>query len=959
MLFYTCITTAQLPHARKLAEALQQKSPNAKLHIVLCDTLPSYLNADTEIFGSILFSKDYPLTELSTAYWQFLHAPSALCSAVKPWAARQLLSQFEDDKIVYLDVHSPIPNHLEELERLLDDHPIVVAPHPLLDITDADPTLTVLDPNFFAVKNEGQGEALLRRVQTAAERLWKTTAPLDCSAYDRLWDAAPVLYDRCTVLQDRYFPVINQEANADPLCSYPCAYSHYDNGEPITSAHRDAARSKALYEAYGATDPYHTQAVDCLYNALHNTEDDNADGLYWEEYQEVLNSTSYRLGKKIVDLANKLLPAKLFDKLRGKSAAPALSETMETEAAPVELMPLEIKACESPLFSVVLYVCPGLEDGYHSIHSVVTQNKEADYEILVPDHTPAALTDLVSGLRVCDCAGLDMLSHARGRYVLLIDQYISLTEGFLHQAAERMEQTNAALAQAKLVYSDGKIYEAGGVILQNGQRLSYGFGMDAHLGCVRYTKDIDCPSHRGILLDMEAVNAVGGMGQWELPLYRLADLSFTLRRAGKAVKYLPDLELRDCTQFKQGYKPFAPAEYAYPFAQKWKDVLEAEHIADISEMFYGRDRSKGKKTVFAVDDRIPCYDLSAGDRNTYQYYETMAEMGYNLKIVGDDYVRQEPYATKLEKQGIEIVAADGGGEPEYRIWLRENGKFVDAAYLNRPNNLAKYTPMVKKYRPDARIVYCCHDLHFLRELREHEVNGNKKEAERVRNYAKEEISRMDAADVIFDVSAYEKSILDPQLKHARVEVNPIFIYREFPVFAENFHERKDLLFVGSFKHPGNLDGVAWLCKDIMPTVIKAMPDVKLHLVGAHPTPEIKALANDNVIVHGFLSDEDLAEMYRSCRLSVVPLRFGAGVKGKVLEAMYHGLPIVSTSIGTEGIVDIEQCMENTDGAEAFAAKIIELYPQTDVLTEMGRTNHTYVQEHLGVAPAMELFRRSF
>ena len=119
---------------------------------------------------------------------------------------------------------------------------------------------------------------------------------------------------------------------------------------------------------------------------------------------------------------------------------------------------------------------------------------------------------------------------------------------------------------------------------------------------------------------------------------------------------------------------------------------------------------------------------------------------------------------------------------------------------------------------------------------------------------------MDVADVIFDVSAYEKSILDPQLKHARVEVNPIFIYREFPVFAENFHERKALLFVGRFKHPGNLDGVAWLCKDIMPTVIKAMPDVKLHLVGAHPTPEIKALAHDNVIVHGFLSDEDLAEV---------------------------------------------------------------------------------------------------
>ena len=190
-------------------------------------------------------------------------------------------------------------------------------------------------------------------------------------------------------------------------------------------------------------------------------------------------------------------------------------------------------------------------------------------------------------------------------------------------------------------------------------------------------------------------------------------------------------------------------------------------------------------------------------------------------------------------------------------------------------------------------------------------------------------------------------------------LNPIFVYHDFPQKDFDFTKRKDLLFVGGFRHTPNVDAVKWMCKKIMPLINKALPDVKLHIVGSNPTAEVNALASKNVVCHGFLSEEELARLYDCSRVSVVPLRYGAGIKGKVLEAMYNGLPVVSTSIGTEGIVDIEQYIENTDDESSFANKVIEIYQDTEKLAEMGRNNQQYVKEHLGTASAEAMFREVF
>ncbi|MBK6736536.1 MAG: glycosyltransferase [Haliea sp.] len=107
-------------------------------------------------------------------------------------------------------------------------------------------------------------------------------------------------------------------------------------------------------------------------------------------------------------------------------------------------------------------------------------------------------------------------------------------------------------------------------------------------------------------------------------------------------------------------------------------------------------------------------------------------------------------------------------------------------------------------------------------------------------------------------------------------------------------------------------------------VVAACPDIKLNVVGSNTPDSVKALAGKHVIVHGYLSDDELAERYRQTRMVAVPLRFGAGVKGKILEAMQHGVPLVTTAIGAEGFAEPNIVFNIKETPADFAQELIEI-----------------------------------
>ena len=161
-------------------------------------------------------------------------------------------------------------------------------------------------------------------------------------------------------------------------------------------------------------------------------------------------------------------------------------------------------------------------------------------------------------------------------------------------------------------------------------------------------------------------------------------------------------------------------------------------------------------------------------------------------------------------------------------------------------------------------------------------------------------------------------------------------------------------------HPPNADAVLWFAREVFPLIREKLP-VNFYIVGSKVTEEIKALEQpgNGIIVKGFVSEEELSELYRTCRLVVVPLRYGAGVKGKVVEAIYNGAPIVTTSVGSEGIPGVEDVLLVEDQPEAFANTVVKTYSDTGKLRELAEKTQSYIRDHFSIDAAWEVIREDF
>jgi O-antigen biosynthesis protein len=175
--------------------------------------------------------------------------------------------------------------------------------------------------------------------------------------------------------------------------------------------------------------------------------------------------------------------------------------------------------------------------------------------------------------------------------------------------------------------------------------------------------------------------------------------------------------------------------------------------------------------------------------------------------------------------------------------------------------------------------------------------------------------------VVWVTSTHEAELLRQVPGLPRVEVVPnIHRVRED---VPGPRGRTDVLFVGGFRHPPNEDAVLYFVRDVLPRVIARRPETRLIVIGSDVTPRIRKLAGPHVEVRGFV--QDLQPLFDSARLSIAPLRYGAGVKGKITHSLAWGLPVVTTPIGAEGLglVDGEHVLIGAD-PEDLATHIIEL-----------------------------------
>ena len=568
-------------------------------------------------------------------------------------------------------------------------------------------------------------------------------------------------------------------------------------------------------------------------------------------------------------------------------------------------------------------------------------------------------------LRNCNQAAMS----ARGKYIMFLNNDTQVTEGWLSSLVNLIESDpTIGMVGSKLVYPDGRLQEAGGIIWSDGSGWNYGRLDDPDKAEYNYVKDVDYISGAAILLSTRLWKQLGGFDVRFAPAYcEDSDLAFQVRKAGYRVVYQPLSKvihfegISNGTDVNGGGLKRYQVENSRKLKEKWAEEFKKQCVnTGNPNPFRARERSMGKPIILVVDHYVPTYDKDAGSKTTFQYLKMFLKKGYVVKFLGDNFLHEEPYSTTLQQMGIEILY---GEEYQTKIWdwIKENGSEIAFAYLNRPHIAGKYVDFIRD-NTNIKIIYYGHDLHFLREFLEYELTGDLKKKRESDYWRSIELSMMYKAAVSYYPSQVEVDAIHRIDETIPVKAITAYVYENFlENLQKDFAKREGLLFVGGFAHPPNADGVLWFAREIFPLIRQKLPHVVFYVVGSKVTEEIKALDSEEngIIVKGFVSEEELSRLYAECRMVVVPLRYGAGVKGKVVEAVYNGAPIVTTSVGAEGIPGVEDVLRIADEPEDFARQTAELYEDTETLRRMCEKTQEYIRAHFSVDGAWKVIEEDF
>jgi GT2 family glycosyltransferase/glycosyltransferase involved in cell wall biosynthesis len=637
---------------------------------------------------------------------------------------------------------------------------------------------------------------------------------------------------------------------------------------------------------------------------------------------------------------------------------------------------LNFNAPSTPLVSIIIPVFNQWNFTYNCLSSILKYTSSTDYEIIVADDVSSDKTinilKYVKNITVIrNETNLGFLrninnaaSFARGKYLYLLNNDTAVTPGWLDTIVHLLENDSSiGMAGSKLIFANGRLQEAGGIIFKDASGWNYGRYANPDLPEYNYVKEVDYCSGAGICVKKDIWDHIGGFDERFAPAYyEDTDLAFSVRALGYKVVYQPRSVIFHFEGISHG-KDISSGikskmiENQVVFYDKWKAELDKNHAEGLDDLFAARNRSLSSKTIVMIDHYVPRFDMDAGSRSTFQYLKLLDEMGLNVIFIPDNFQKSEPYTGMLQQIGIEVLYG-----PVYRDsifeWLEKNDRFIDYIYLSRPNTSIKYIGFIKETL-HAKIIYQPHDLHFLRTLREYEITKDDATLAKVEKWKETEMELFRNADISLTFSTIEKSIIESTFNVTHCHVVPLFLYESFPEPVQKFKSRKDLIFVGGFNHPPNTDAVLWFANEILPSIIKSIPDIKLHVVGANAPAEILELANDHLILHGFATDEELDKLYNDVRIVVLPLRYGAGVKGKLIEAMYFGMPVVATDVALEGIPGIERVLKPKNTSLSFSEEIIYLYNNKDALMQQSIDAQNFIRNHFSFNIAKSILREVF
>ena len=632
----------------------------------------------------------------------------------------------------------------------------------------------------------------------------------------------------------------------------------------------------------------------------------------------------------------------------------------------------------TPLVSIIIPVHNKMKYTYYCIKSILAAENSLSYEIIISNDMSTDNTKMLKGKRFKNINNLFIYNNdkkygflsncnkavkkARGKYILFLNNDTKVHKEWLTFLLKLIEgDEKIGMVGSKLIYPNGTLQEAGGIIWKNGDGWNFGRGQNASMPEYNYVKEVDYISGASILIRRNIWDKIGGFDERFIPAYyEDTDFAFELRKYGYKVMYQPLSIVEHYEGISNGKNIISDIKQyqeinRIKFIEKWKEELKNQFDAP----FMARDRCYNKSRIFVIDRFVPNFDKDAGGRCCFMYLNLFKEIGLQVTFLGNDFQKIEPYTTILQQKGIEVLYGDKDKDEKLEIWFKENLKYFKFVYLQRPDIGQKYIDSIRKYFL-GKIFYFAHDLHHVRLAREYNITNNTdklRESEIVKNM---EFDIFNKVDVIHVVGDFEYKYLKNEFKNKTIRNIPLFIYKEqYNNIEKDFSKRNDLILVAGLLHFPNYDGVIWFSKEVYPKILMRFPNMIWHIVGSGIPEDIKRFESKNIKIEGFLNDKDLHLLYQKCRIALAPLRFGAGVKGKIVEAAHNQIPMVTTSIGGEGLDNSIGAFIVEDNPDKMANIICKLYEDYSKLKQMSDAGIILIEKYFSVNKAKKILLKDF
>lgn len=639
-------------------------------------------------------------------------------------------------------------------------------------------------------------------------------------------------------------------------------------------------------------------------------------------------------------------------------------ETIGDPSAPERMSPLA-----KPRVSIVIPVHNKWVYTAACLRSLASTDCRVPYEVIVvddqsSDETSERLQEVEGLISLRNEENLGFIGscnrgaeRASGEFIVMLNNDTQVMDGWLDALLETFERhPDTGMVGARLVYPDGRLQEAGGIVFRDGSGWNYGKGDVADRPEYQFVRETDYCSGACIMLRTDLFRELGGFdGHFAPAYYEDTDLAFRIRQKSLKVRLQPAATIvhhegvSSGTDLSSGIKRYQ-AVNREKFLERWAEALPSYpapivNPEDRAEIRRARDhRLKGR--VLVIDAYTPEPDQDSGSLRLCFLMQCFMDLGYGVTFLADNRAHTGRYTTDLQQAGVEVVY-DPWVDSLQRFFSERGNEFA-IVMISRHYVASKYVSLIRRHCPHARFIFDTVDLHYLREERLAELESSLPLRRAAAQTRRSELGVIQAADATLVVSPVEKTVLEKAAPEARVHV--ISNVHEVVGSRRPFAERKDLFFVGGYQHPPNIDAAIWFVGKIWPLVREQLPDVEFHLIGSKAPDQVRALDGNGVRFHGFV--EDLEPWLDNCRLAVAPLRYGAGIKGKVNISMSRGQPVVATPMAVEGMfAQSGRDILVGESAEEFAAAVVRLYSDEALWNRISAAGLENVERYFSVETA--------